>query len=595
MANQLVQLSTNLMTKIRSSLIALALLCFGTASFAVTSKIEALVDTKTIKLNELVTLTVAIYNLDPEFVHFAQDTDDYTVTATSSSKSFRLINGQSDKSITYKYVIKPKHPGIISIPSVKVKAGPLTYDTDPVAITVNTASPANSVPVKTATNLPKNSAGTSKAATAQAREQDIFARFELNNSKPYTNEQINLKLKIYHNGNLRTLNLQPLQLDNFIVERDNKAKEYQEVFNRNEYYVYEIDFILYPVKAGTAIIPATAIDTVILEDRNMRQVDPFRFMNPFLVEKKRQLLTQAITVAVQSFPPGAPKDFTGYVGELAVVHNLKETTVKSGDAISLETQINGDGNSAALSPEMVYNSKQYSIFGDKENLVAEIANNRKYFEATRTTAIIANKDKGKLSIKTKPIISFNPKTQKYETHGNNNFEVDVITNPNAIKATDTVIENKDLIKPKAIKESKTLFTVPVSEILSYKEQPIKNRELVLLIILINLIAFCFNAYKHLKGLTDPIKNLVSNGQSISSYIKKTKNADKVSEISIILKELAAKIKANNQADLSTKLNDFFEESDKANYSVHSHNGSGEQLEYFKTKAIDLIKELANAR
>ena len=109
------------MIKIRSSLIALVLLCIGTASFAVTSKIEALVDTRTIKLNEVVTLTVAIYNLDPEFVHFAQDTADYTVTATSSSKSFRLVNGKSDKSITYKYVIKPKHPGIITIPSVKVK------------------------------------------------------------------------------------------------------------------------------------------------------------------------------------------------------------------------------------------------------------------------------------------------------------------------------------------------------------------------------------------------------------------------------------------------------------------------------------------
>ncbi|MBT6842451.1 MAG: hypothetical protein HOA17_01475 [Candidatus Melainabacteria bacterium] len=582
------------MIKIRSSLIALVLLCIGTASFAVTSKIEALVDTRTIKLNEVVTLTVAIYNLDPEFVHFAQDTADYTVTATSSSKSFRLVNGKSDKSITYKYVIKPKHPGIITIPSVKVKSGPLTYDTDPVAITVNTVSPVNSVPVKQATSLPHNSAATKKPV-AKKKEQDIFAKFELNNDKPYTNEQMNLKLKIYHKGNLRTLNLQPLQLDNFIVERDNKAKEYQEVFNRSEYYIYEIDFILYPAKAGTSIIPATAIDTVILEDRDMRQVDPFKFMNPFLVEKKRQLLTQAITVEVQNFPPGAPKDFTGYVGELAVIHSLKEATVKSGDAISLETQINGDGNSAALSPEMVYESKQYSIFGDKENLVAEIVNNRKYFEATRTTAIIANKDKGKLSIKTKPLISFNPKTKKYETHSKNKFEVDVIANPNALKATDTVLENQDLIKPKTIKPSKTLFTVPVSEILNHKKQPVKNRDLVLLIIFINLIAFCFKAYKYLKGFADPIKNLASNGQSISSYIKKTKNAEKVSDISIILKEFAAKVKANKQAEVGTKLNDFFEESDKANYSVQTNNGSGEQLEYFRTKAINLIKELANAR
>lgn len=573
------------MRRIRAYLLLLLLFAVSSAYAAVT-KIEASVDATSIALNQTVTLTVAVHNLDPDMIDFRRGSPDYTVTATSSSKSFRLINGQSDKSITYKYVVKPKHTGSIVLPSVIVKAGPITHSTNPVTIQVTeaqAAQPAPQLPKPRA--RPQNSAPTPKPI-AQPKE-DVFARFEASKLKPFHNEQVSLKLKIYHRGNLRNISMEPLQLDDFILERDDKAREYKEVVDGFEFFVYEFSFVIFPVKADESIVPPVEISAIVLEERDQMQLDPFRFMNPFMVERQRQLVTPELVLHVQDLPPGAPKEFTGYVGELAVVHQLKEESVLSGEAVSLETKINGDGNLATLSPDLVEESKLYSLFSDKENSASQIENHHRYFEASKITAIIPRKDRGKISIKTKPLISFNPKTKQYESHGKAKFELDVMPNPNlAAAAGPPLTEEQKLVK----EPNETILSIPVDLIVSYAGQPVRNRDLVFLIILINLIALVCKIWKYLQGFTMPEQ---SNGQTMSAYIKKMKTAEKVSDISMLLREVSLRTKRDQV--LEDKLGKFFEESDRVNYAMPGANDSNEQLEYFRKQALQLMKELAHAK
>lgn len=574
------------MRQVKAYLLLFLLVAVSSASAAVT-KIEASVDRRAIAMNEVLTLTVAVHNLDPDMVDFRRGSPDYTVTATSSSKSFRLINGKSDKSITYKYVIKPKHEGSMVLPSVIVRAGPITHTTDPLTIQVGPAKATKPKPsLPKIRRAPKNSAPVRKPI-AQPKE-DVFARFELSDTKPYPNEQISLRLKVYHRGNLRSLNMEPLQLDDFILERDDKALEYKETIDGFEFFVYEFSFVLFPVKAGETAIPASSISAIVLEDRKQMQLDPFRFMNPFMVERERDLLIPELVLQVQELPAGAPKEFTGYVGELAVVHELKDEAMLSGEAVSLETRINGDGNVATLSPELVQESKLYSLFGDKENVVTAIEDRHRYFEATKTTAIIPRKDKGKISIKTKPLVSFNPKTNKYETHGKNKFQLDVMPNPNlAVPAGPPAAQSERA----PVKEpNETILSIPSASILTYTKQPVRNRDLILAIILINFLAFCVKAWRYLQGFALPEQEA---NQSIGAYVKKMKAADEVAEISKLLREVAQRVKQNQE--LETKLVKFFEESDRVNYSMQADNASSEQLEYFRKQALELMKELAHAK
>ncbi len=554
-------------------------------------QVIASVDQPEVGINETITLMVSITELDVQGLDFPRDTNDYSVIATSSSSNFSFINGKSTSSKTFKFLIKAKHPGQIVLPAASVSSAGDIYSTQPITVLVH-ASPAPNSP-----GMPSNSAAPGLPRAMNTHPQNkVFARISVGRSNPYINEQIPLSLKIYHKGNLRSLNIPPLKLDNFISEKSDKAKEYQETDGIDEYLVYEIDFMLFPVKAGLLTIPSNKIKAIVLEDNNnlsMGNFDPFRLMNPFMVEREIELETNELQVNVKSLPKGAPKGFSGYVGELAVNHSLKQSSVKAGEALNIQTKLYGSGDLSSIDTNLVGESQLYSVFKDKQSSREEVNNSIKYFELVTNTAIIPNKSTGKLSIETKPIISFNPKTGKYESHGGQKFEIEVL--PNDDKDTDEEPDVKANVgketKPKKI-EIKEIFVIPDEEIKNYQPFPLNARLLAILLLILNAIALLVKAFKLL--VKSEQLNRTTNSGLVKACLKNVRQSEDIAEISKLLKELRNNLEPaiEKSPELKHKLDDYFRESDKANYAMQSTNADPEQkLEYFKSNAVSIVKEL----
>ncbi len=555
-------------------------------------QVIASVDQTEVPLNETFTLIVSATEIDVQSIDFLQDTADYGVMATSSSSNFSYINGKSTSSKTFKFVIRAKHAGQIELPSVSVNSGANVYNTQPIIITVTPPTQA----AQTQQAIRPGSQATKAINRNSNSNTKVIAKISVANSSPYTNQQIPLVLKIYHKGNLRSLNIPPLKLDNFISEKSDQAKEYQETVGMDDYLVYEIDFMLFPVKAGAITIPSNHLKAIVIEDNNNMALggfDPFRLMNPFLVEREIDLETNSLQLNVRELPKGAPKGFSGYVGELSVSHNLKQDSVKAGEALNIQTRIHGSGDASSLDLNFINESKLFSVFKDKDNRKEQVSNGMKYFDLVTNTAVIPNKSTGKLAIEISPIISFNPHTGKYESHGAKRFEVAVLENPDAGSNTTPIPQDETHQKKQKKIVPKEIYVIPENEINTYKALPINIKYLIILLIVLNLIVFVEKLFRYIVK-ADRLKATNNNGSN-KSHLKVILKSEDIAEISKLVKDLTNNLNQealNNQTELRERINKFFQESDRANYSMRldNHNPK-EKLEYFRTHALDIIKEV----
>jgi hypothetical protein len=521
---------------------------------------------------------------------FPFDTSDYQVVANSSSTSFQIINGVTSQNKTYTFTIIPKHEGSITLPSATMTDGLETAQTEPITINVRGGtSPASSVNsgagvTKSLKNNPNNS-----------YKENLLARLETNNTNPYKNQQINLKLKIYHRGNLRTLNIPPLTVENFIIRKENTAREYKANYNGLEYLVYELNFIAFPIKSGTLTIPQHEIQAILVEDAVMPSnfFDPFGLMNPFLVDQEKTIKTNRLSFLIKDLPP-APKDFSGYVGELAVNNEISNLVTVPGEAITLKTKIYGTGNTKNLGFDLVKNSRLYTAFKDKHKIKEQIENSKQYFETIVSTAIVPSYNSGKMTVEVKPLVSFNPSTGKYEEHGKEIFEISIQSNGTSLSQDTEMDSMNSLIKNQSAIDSSEYETINVSneQINNYKSAIYEDPKLLFLILVIinfiSLVYYIIDKIKYSRSLKNDLNNF-------SNARKTVTQASSIAELSRFLRSFSQTLDENQLKTVQSELDGFFLETDQINYGsttiMLNEASQQEQLAYFKTKAFAILKTL----
>ena len=579
----------------------------------ISARLRSQVDRADLNLGQSLNLMIIVDDFKLKNLSFPFDTTDYQVVANSSSTSFQIINGVTSQNKTYTFTIIPKHAGSITLPPATMTDGVETAQTEPITVNVRgsaggTANTSAGSPAASGTNQqasPSSAASalaalsasmqrSGSASPSRSYKESIIARLETNNTNPYKNQQINLKLKIYHRGNLRTLNIAPLNVDNFIIRKDDTAKEYQESYNGLDYLVYELNFIAFPIKSGSLTIPGHEIQATLVEDAVMPSnfFDPFGIMNPFLVDREKTIKTNSLSFKIKDLPPGAPKDFSGYVGELAVNNEISNLVAMPGEAITLKTKIYGTGNTKNLKFDLVKNSRLYTAFKDKHKIDEQIESSKQYFETLVSTAIVPSYNSGKIIIEVKPLISFNPSTGKYEEHGNESFEISINTNGASLTQDPNSSTASMLTKSQSGTDSSEYEIINISkkQIENYKipgyEKPFL---LFLILVFINFIALIFylsRKFKH-SSLIIPEK--------FSQARKTIKQAGSIADLSMFLRSFSQELEASQFNSVKLEFDNFFSESDRINYgsvSVElSQASQEEQLDYFKSKALAIVKAL----
>jgi hypothetical protein len=580
------------------------LFLFHSYTLAASDLLHVSIDKSNATVNDTLVLSIEVKDAQLKNLSFPTETNDYRVIAQSSSSNIQIINGVMAQEKLFKLVLRPKHSGQITIPSVSMKLNGQTHSSDPISVGISNGASIPSAPI--------NPAGSHATAVNIPRTEEpvdypnIFARLSLSKSNLYTNEQVLLKLKIYHTGNLRTVNIPEMDLNDFVHQRIGEAKEYRESFNNGLYYVYEIDYLLFPIKSGLASIPAVQVETTVADSSTLsyNPFDPFsHFSQAFIFDRPVVLKSNSINMQVQALPP-APKGFSGYVGDLSVKNEINKNTVDEDEAVTITSTIYGNGNPNNISlNNLIEESQQYSVFKDQESRNSEITNSVQYFQISAKTAVVPHSSRSRLSIKAKPIIIFNPSAKRYETLGAEEFLVDVAQNP-VSKQHENKSQKAKKTRHSKIQEEESkqeILSLSASQIISGSSRnPLPIIYLVILGVLTNLISMINylyeNLFKNRKSLSVQEKagSKKINFNKIELSLKETKS---IPEITKILKELCLKLqnKYTTDTELQERMERFFAITDKAIYGFDPD--IKDKLEELRKEARAILKELRriNAR
>lgn len=584
MVNQVLK-SLIKLTKARVTvLLAIVFIC--SSSVLAIDPVAFTVDSQSIQLNQTVNVSFTFTQSGVEAFTFPKNTRDYDVVASSSSSNIQVINGKVSQNKTMSFVLKPLHEGTLTVPSVSYNFKGQAYQTQPEQIQVIAAAQA---PVQRQMNRPPVRYQGVSPAPAKPVRVEPFVLNTASNYSPYVNQQFLIKTKIYHRGNLRGLNLTALQVDHVNIKRLDQAKEYTETKDGLEYMVYEVDYIAFPLTSGPILIPDYDVVAAVVSERvgNPRtRMDPFTFMTQMFEENELIINAPAININVRPIPSDAPAGFSGYVGTLAVNHQVDKLTINSGDAITIKTNAYGNGNPKNLEFDFLEKSQLYSIYKDKENLNKEVNDNIEYFGLNASSALIPERRSGRMTIKTKPMISFNPYTKQFEKHGEEEF--DVFVKP--VSKIDTsgnltleeLGEEKDIqVKKEEFKKELSIFSV--DEILAYKIwKDFDSSYLIIFLLLLNLVYFTRFTLRRVKF------NVQDDKIDFRELTTRIKKATELEEVSSIIKDIEKDIVSNNE--LKTKFQSFTNETDQYNYGF-SKNFNETKFSELKTKAVELIKEL----
>jgi|694.fasta_scaffold01462_15 hypothetical protein len=572
-----------------------------------------------IYLDESTDLIIDLDNSGEEALKFPLHTNSYDVVARQSSSSITIINNKFMQTKQLAYTLRFRRAGIFTLP---IRSN---MSNDPKAL----------LQIKVLETYQQNNATRNNPSSLkdqeisnQAREagQEVpFAIISVNKNNPFLNEQIIFKLKIYHKGTLRQIQLPDFDLSNFIHKRAEKSKEYTENFNGEDYFIYELPYTLYPVKAGQVSIPAKAILVSVLKeiDANFDPFDPFaNFNNSFSTETEKSLKTNALTINVKALPTPIPSGFKGYIGNLKLNHRLAQDSAINGEPLSIFTEISGDGNPNNLNlKELFLKSSDYNIYQDKSKKQSFPLPGKEQFRISLNSTLIPNSKKNSLKLSSNPFIIFNPETNKYETISSKEFDIKIqekksnssINNEeedNRAEEDNRTEDKPDNASAKNLSSSKQLNHIRDTSVQAYSHtlsdpnllirlmrDSYFNLYILALVIILNLIGYSPSILRIIRKLAKRKHYEKFPFKEYEKFILKNTN---VSDISNKIKSLYTQIDLEQNIEnkvpaldpeLFEEFNRFIENTDRINYGIKENLGAELISSDLKERALKILKGL----
>jgi hypothetical protein len=234
-------------------------------SVLVHAEIQVQVDPSQVTIREAFKLTL-IQN-DPQNGGIPDLTvlqKDFVILGTERNVNYSIINGQAQSSSQWVVALRAKKSGILTIPAIKIGLEQST----PLSINVEAGSKTQ--------DLQLNS----------AQSQDVILTAEIDEKKPYVNQQIIYTVRLYVSKQLLNADYQGPQVDDALLIPLGEEKRYQKVQNNINYAVEEQSYAIFPQKSGPLKIKSPIITALVYD------IDPQRI----------QAQDKPINLTVQSIP-----------------------------------------------------------------------------------------------------------------------------------------------------------------------------------------------------------------------------------------------------------------------------------------------------
>ena len=268
-------------------------------------------------LEDIVTLSVAIHGTRQPATLTLPDLSDFQVQSQGTSSSIRIINGSMKTSVTHNYQLIPKREGKFQLKPIKVDVENRTYQSNPLTLTIM----GNSTPNNESESL-------------------AFAKLSVSNSKPFINEQVALKFKLYRRVDAKNINLN-WSFDPFHKEDLGKGREFPELVNGIKYLVHELEVALFGPRVGSFQVgPATVELDLVFQDRQRRMPQPFEnfFNDPFFNRGQRLehkiIRSKPLNIQVKPLPEKDTPTLKGFTPVSSQLTLINPTSLPLSRALS---------------------------------------------------------------------------------------------------------------------------------------------------------------------------------------------------------------------------------------------------------------------
>lgn len=300
-------------------------------SWAVQAEIQVTVEPSQVIMGDIFKLTLTQDNPQnggvPDLTTLQKD---FVILGTERQVNYAIINGQAQSASQWIITLKALKPGILTIPSIKFGA----EQTNPVTINV---------------------AERGKAQDSQlepAQQQDIVLTAEVNEKKPYINQQVIYTVKLYNRKRLLDADYQGPKVDNALLIPLGDAKRYHSVQNNINYVVEEQSYAIFPQKSGTLNIIAPTF-TALVYDINPQRI---------------QATDKPISLTVQPIPAQFKGKLWLPAKEVKLTEQYENTsqTLSQGSTLTRTVILEGVGIPAQLLPTLNFEELEaFSVYPEK--------------------------------------------------------------------------------------------------------------------------------------------------------------------------------------------------------------------------------------
>jgi hypothetical protein len=403
--------------------------------------VSAFLSSETTAVGMPVQLTIQVTGARGASLPRTIDVDGLEIVQRGQQTEFRIQNFRQTFSTSYIYIVVPRKPGTMQIPSLSVKIEDKTLKTQPLSLHVETSS-AMVPPVRRAQPVPgmpqisvpsappsmnPNQMPPPPQPSATPVDMNKAAYGELlgigAKKNVYAGEVIPVEVRFYFDAEFPTqVGDRPMLTgDGFTIQEFAEPQTNRQEIDGRVYNVVNYKTALTAVKAGPLELPAAKIDArmqVPVDNANAGSDDFFGglFRNGMFADTRDlSVETKPVHIDVKPLPKeGRPADFTGAIGQFEMDGTASPLKAESGDPVTLSLILMGRGNFEAMGAPQLNNTEGWRTYPASEKFDHSPTDPTGFFgKKTFDFTMIAREDRKQTPGAT--FSYFDPVAEKYQT------------------------------------------------------------------------------------------------------------------------------------------------------------------------------------
>lgn len=341
------------------------------------------------------------------------------------SSSTSITNGVVNQSSSLTYVLAAKKEGKLTLGPATILSNGKTIQSNSISIEVTKGAAGS-------TNQNNNTSGQNVTKPTNSDLGDnIFVRTQVNKSKVYVGEVIDVTFKVYTRMEMQLRNITKLpSYDGFFVQNIKtveQTKQTNETIDGVTYVVGEIyKTYIIPQHTGKLTIEPFEIDCIIRQKSKRKPRDIFeQMMGVGYEDVLHPMKSLPVTIDVQALPEiGKPDGFSGAVGSYTYKAVMSKEKVKADDAVNLTITLSGNGNIKLIEPTKVNLPEDFEIYDPK--ISENISVTRNGINGTKTfDYLFIPRHEGEYKIEPLNFSYFDPAKKEYVTLPSPTFNLHV--------------------------------------------------------------------------------------------------------------------------------------------------------------------------